>query len=140
VKERAEVIKADKNVATLKIERKNECSGCKVCTFKNNANFVKVRAKNVVGAKKGDSVIVEMETDNRLTASFLVYIVPLIFAAIGLFIGYFLNSEIWMFALCVIMLIIGYIIIALIDKKLFYKKGFSPEIIKIILKEKKINE
>ena len=140
MKEIAEVVKADKNVATIKIERKSDCYACNACSFKNNANYVKLRAINTIGAKKGDSVVVEMESNNRLTASFLVYILPLIFAAIGLLIGSFFDSEIWMFIICLTMLIVGYIIISIIDKRLTNKKGFSPEIMQILLKENKINE
>jgi sigma-E factor negative regulatory protein RseC len=140
MKERAEVVKTYKNTATVKIDRKSECSSCKMCAFKSGTNFVKVRAKNDINAKVGDAVIIDLEKDNRLTASFLIYIVPLIFAAAGLLIGNFLGNEILMFGLCLFMLVLGYIIIALIDKKLSDKKGFSPEIVQILSKEKNIDE
>ena len=44
---------------------------------------VKVRALNAVGAKTGDTVLVKAEKDNRLLASFIVYILPVLFAAAG---------------------------------------------------------
>ena len=140
MKERAEVLKTDKNIATVKIERNSECASCKMCGFKKDSAFVKVRATNNIGAKKGDSVIIELQKDNRLAASFLVYIVPLFFAFAGLLIGKFTGSEVWAFFLCLIMLVLGYIIIAFIDKKLSQKKGYSPEIVQIILKENNNNE
>jgi len=135
MKERAEVIKISGKTAVVKIDRKSECSSCGMCGFKGKNNFVKLRAKNTADAKAGDIVIIEIENDNRLAASFIVYILPLIFVAAGLIAGYFTGSEIWMFIICLLMLAIGYIIIAAIDKKLSEKKGFCPEIVQIIQKE-----
>lgn len=131
IRENGVVLKADKNTAVVKLEKKSECSTCGRCSFGRGKNYVKLRAKNLVGAKAGNEVVLQIQKDNRLSAAFYVYIVPLVFAAAGLLIGYFTGTEIFMFALCLVMLVFGYIIVMLIDKSLSQKKGYAPEIVEI---------
>lgn len=83
MKELATVVNTAGKIATVQIEKKPECDSCKMCAFKNGKSRVKVRALNAVGAKPGDTVLVKAEKDNRLLASFIVYIVPVLLAGSG---------------------------------------------------------
>lgn len=83
MKERAIVVKTAGKTALLRIEKHPECESCKVCAFRSGKSTVKVKAKNTVGAKAGDEVIVQAEKDNRLLASFIVYIIPVLLAGRG---------------------------------------------------------
>lgn len=134
MRERGEVIAGGKT-ATVKIGRKAECDGCKMCSFRRGENYVKVRAANPLGAKAGDRVEVFSEKSFTLQASLLVYILPLVFAAAGLICGYFLGGEVLMFGMCLGFLLLGYIIVAAIDRALAKKRGYVPEIVRIITEE-----
>ena len=89
MKELATVVNTAGKIATVQIEKKPECDSCKMCAFRNGKSRVKVRALNAVGAKPGDTVLVKAEKDNRLLASFIVYIVPVLLAGAGLLVGCF---------------------------------------------------
>lgn len=71
MRERATVLKTAGKIAVLQIEKSPACEGCRICAFKAGKSRVKVKALNAAGAKKGDTVIVQAEKDNRTLASFL---------------------------------------------------------------------
>ena len=56
------------------------CASCKAACASREHIFT---AKNNVGAKEGDAVIIEMPTGNVLKSAFLVYILPLLAFLIG---------------------------------------------------------
>lgn len=85
MRERATVVKAAGKIATVRIVKNPQCESCRACAFKNGKSTVNVKAKNEIGAAVGDSVTVACEKDNRTLASFLVYIVPVLFAGTGRF-------------------------------------------------------
>ena len=87
MREQAIVVKTTGKIAVLRIQKRPECEGCKICAFKEGPSVVKVKAKNTVGAKAGDTVIVQAEKDNRTLASFFAYIVPVLLAGAGVLIG-----------------------------------------------------
>ena len=60
----------------------HKCSGCGAPTQQ-----VFVRAKNAIGARPGDRVIVTSQTRQVLPAIFVVYILPLILMLAGYFAG-----------------------------------------------------
>ncbi len=130
--ESGKVVRTEGDEAYVRLKKNPNCSGCRMCGFKRGMEYVDVKADNPVGAVSGDDVIIETAKDNSLKAAAIVYLLPLLFAAVGVFIGFLLKSEILAVALCLIMLVLGYIIIALIDKKLSRRKEYRPEIIKIV--------
>jgi len=83
MRERATVVKAAGKIATVRIVKNPQCESCRACAFKNGKSTVNVKAKNEIGATVGDSVTIACEKDNRTLASFLVYIVPVLFAGLG---------------------------------------------------------
>ena len=122
--------------ATIKIDRKKECEGCKMCARRRGDNYVKMRADNAIGAQKGDRVEVTVQKAFTLQASALVYLVPLLFAAIGLAVGYVTLPEKFAFALCLAMLVVGYIIVVAVDRVIRKKKEYTPVVTKIISQKK----
>lgn len=133
MREHATVIKTSGKIATVQIIKSPQCESCKACAFKNGKSYVKIKAKNEIGAIVGDNVLVCCEKDNRALASFLVYIVPVIFVAIGAIIGYFaFKKEVYTVLLCLVMLVLGFVTVFFVDKLLSKSKGFGMEIIEII--------
>lgn len=133
MKEIAQVVKTTGKIAVLQIEKHPACDGCKICAFKDGKSRVKVKARNLVGAKAGDHVIVSAEKDNRLLASFVAYIVPVLFACLGLLLGWLtLKKEVFCALFCIAGLIVGFTAVALIDKLLSRTRGFGMEVIEIV--------
>lgn len=132
MKERAIVVKTAGKTALLRIEKHPECDSCKVCAFRSGKSTVKVKAKNTVGAKAGDEVIVQAEKDNRLLASFIVYVIPVLLAGAGVAIGALaLKAEVWAAILCLIGLALGLAVVYMLDKFAAKSRGFGMEVVEI---------
>lgn len=126
--------------ATVKVDKKDECSKCGMCLFPKNANSVDFYAENTVGAKEGDSVIIDVSGGGKLLGAILVFLIPLILIGVSALINYFfINVEIWILILSVIFIVLWYTILAVIDKKLKKTKVFCSKIVQIV-KEKSDNE
>lgn len=68
------------------IRRKTACGdNCASCGGACKMNFQSVTAKNPVGAKAGDGVIIEMESKKVLFSAFLVYILPVLVFAVSFY-------------------------------------------------------
>lgn len=137
MKERATVVKVTGKIASVRIVKNPQCESCKACAFKNGKSTVKIKAKNEIGAKVGDEVVVSCERDNRTLASFLVYIVPVLFAGIGALIGYFsFKKEIFIVLLCLGTMAAGFALVVVFDRILSKTKGFGMEVVEIINTDK----
>ena len=88
MKEVATVVKTAGKIAVLVIEKTPACEGCKICAFRNGKSRVKVKALNAAGARAGDRVIVRAEKDRRALASFIAYILPVLFGGAGVAVGF----------------------------------------------------
>lgn len=144
MKETGSVIKVKGKTATVRFSRKSACENCGMCAFKKNEMFVKVKLPNVLHAQVGDEVAVEMGTGFVLTAAMIVYIIPLLAMAIGIFAFEPFGMTIQI-SLAVAFLLIGFIIAALLDRFVIRKKkGMKPQMVEIInassLKEEQNNE
>lgn len=88
------VLEVSGRMAKVKASRHNDCENCGACP--GNSAMV-LDARNSVGAKPGQRVLVEIKEINMLKAAFTVYILPLVAAfagaIIGDFIGRFLGFE-----------------------------------------------
>ena len=87
--------------------------------------------------RAGDTVLVKAEKDNRLLASFIVYIVPVLLAAAGLLIGFFcFEEELYIALLCLSGLILGLTCVFFCDRALSKTRGFGMEVVEIIETER----
>ena len=132
MRERAIVVKTAGKTAVLQIEKSPACEGCRICAFKAGKSRVKVKARNSAGAKKGDTVIVQAEKDNRTLASFIVYIVPVLLAGAGALVGALCAlAELYIVLLCLAGLALGFAAVFCIDKLLARSRGFGMEVVEI---------
>ena len=132
MKERAYVVKTAGKIAVLQIEKSPACEGCRICAFKAGKSRVKVKALNAAGAKKGDTVIVQAEKDNRTLASFFAYIVPVLLAGAGVLIGALCKlEELYIVLLCLGGLALGFGAVFAIDKLLARSRGFGMEVVEV---------
>lgn len=78
------------NMAKVKMGRHNECKNCGACPGDNS---LIIEAQNLVGARAGQKVILEVKETNMLLAAFVVYILPLLAILAGIMIGYAIASK-----------------------------------------------
>ena len=133
MKELATVVNTAGKIATVQIEKKPECDSCKMCAFKNGKSRVKVKAFNAAGAKTGDEVLVKAERDNRLLASFIAYIVPVLFAGAGVGIGLAcFEQELYAVLFCLAGLAVGFVAVFACDRFFSKTRGFGMEVVEIL--------
>ncbi len=139
--EQGVVTKIDKNTACVKVDKKEECSKCGMCLFPKNASSIEITAQNDLGARVGDTVIIESKKDYKLLGAILVFLIPLLLIGLSALITYlFIGNEIWLVILSVISIILWYTILAVIDKRLKKLSGGVHIIVSILKKGEIIDE
>ncbi len=83
------VLEVSGRMAKVKTSRHNDCENCGACP--GNSAMV-LDARNSVGAKPGQRVLVEIKEINMLKAAFTVYILPLLAILVGVVIGDFVGG------------------------------------------------
>ena len=135
------VTKINGNIATVKVDKKDECSKCGMCLFPKNASHVEFEAFNQAGAEVGNTVVIESKKDYKLLGAVLAFLVPLLLIGVSAIITYFfIGIEIWLLILSVILIVLWYTILVVIDKRLKNKTGYTHIITKILDKGDNINE
>jgi len=71
--------------ATIKVGRHDECTECGACAGRQHLT---VEASNKLGAKAGQRVRFQMYERQLLKGAFITFIMPLILAGIGAFLGW----------------------------------------------------
>ena len=136
MKEVAKVIKTNENYSVVYVEKKDECSKCGMCLFPANAKGVEINAKNPVNAVEGDTVIIELNEKGKLLGVFLAFIVPLILIGLSFLVNAItLQNEIFTLFLAIGLVVIWYVVLPFIDKKIKFNGEYSAEIISIINKK-----
>ena len=136
MKEVGLVVAVDKNFATVKVDKKDECSKCGMCLFPKNADSIEIRAENSLGASVGDTVVFEKAENANLLGALLVFLVPLILIGLSAVIAYiFIKKEIWVLILSVIFIVMWYTMLAIIDKRLKNSQKFCAKVVSVINKE-----
>lgn len=134
------VVGIQKNMAEVQIRRTTACGGdCGKCGGCFPTQMV-VSAKNTAQAKEGQKVMLDLSSKNILSAAFMVYIVPIIlligsFAATQAIVKrnqYPINNELAGIIAGGIVLIIFFVLMRFIDKKMSERKKFEMEIRRII--------
>lgn len=80
----------DNGKAEVSVERGTACGGncsggCEACVY---ASRILIQADNLVYAAPGDRVILESRTSSIMGATFLVYVIPLVFFFAGLILSF----------------------------------------------------
>lgn len=128
-----QITKTNGKTATVRIDKKDECSKCGMCLFPKNANHIDLEALNPIGAKEGDSVEVVRSEGGKLFSALLVFLVPLLLIIGSVIVTYLTKKdEIWILIISAISVVAWFIILSFIDKKIKSKFVNKTEIIKII--------
>lgn len=133
------VYKIDKkNKATIRFNRKTACENCRMCLKPKDEMYVELVLKNTIEAKEGDKVSVSMGNQVVLLSSIIVYLLPVIFVAVILFLTRNID-ELVSFGLAMGILVVSYVIIYFIDKWIKKNKNYTPEMVAIINEEDEKN-
>ena len=129
------VIEVIDNMAKVKVGRHNDCSNCGACPGNESVVII---ANDKVGVKVGDRVIFEVKEVNVLKGAFVVFILPLIAAFIGVILGGFIgnynsfNVNISEIIGGVITFLFSMILVKLFDRASTGSEKQQPEIIRIL--------
>ena len=123
------------NKAKVQVSRSTACENCaSKCMVSEKNLTVEAVVSNAAGRSVGEKVMVEMELVGLLSASVIMYGIPLILFFIGCFSGYYaagaagLNADICAFAAGIVLMAAAYIGIKHFDRKGAFKQRFDIRI------------
>ncbi|MBW1615978.1 MAG: SoxR reducing system RseC family protein [Deltaproteobacteria bacterium] len=134
------VIDTNADIATVKTSRTESCKACaqrESCDAGGGKNEMKVKVKNGLGAKIGDTVIISIKTTSLLKAAFLLYIFPVICMILGAVIGkqlaaFFTFDESLASVLSgVLFFCASFFLIRVKGEKMAFKEEYKPVILRI---------
>lgn len=123
--------------AVVRFDRKLACENCNMCFKPREENYVELRVENKLNAVEGNRVAVEMGKRAVLTASFWVYVVPLVLVGIAVLCTYKLANEWIAIGVSLATLIVSFTGLIFVDRFYKKKKGFLPIMTAIIKDEVK---
>ena len=129
------VIEVIDDVAKIKVGRHSDCSNCGACPGNDS---VIISANNKIGAKVGQRVDFEVKEVNVLIGAFVVFVLPLIAAFVGVLlgrlIGKYIGSNINVFQIVggIIAFLLSMIFVKLFDKSATGSEKSQPTIIRIL--------
>lgn len=130
--ETVKVVETNANSAKVVMERGALCGECGKCMVGKKNLVVTAIVKNEIGAKVGDSVLAEMTLSGVMSASAIMYGIPLACFLIGCFLGYAylgkligINENLASLITAFVMLVISYIPIKILDKKGAFKERYE---------------
>lgn len=103
-----------------------ECAGCGV-----SGTAVHARARNPIGAKPGQKVIVQSDTGKMLKIVYFVYLVPVVL----FFIGYLTTGfweEPYRYTIAAAAFILGFVLAILYDRQLKRRGGLEFTITRLL--------
>ena len=127
------VLSVTGNTAKIKVGRHEDCSGCGGCPSAQN---VIIEAVNEIGAKPGERVQFAVREENALLGAFVVFMLPLLMAGIGGFIGYqpnfFGGGDTGMIRGATLFFLLSLVAVKLFDRRLRHAQQLKPLITKIL--------
>ena len=106
----------------------SNCGSCEACVFQNELKTV---ARNLIGAKPGQKVLIESKSSRVYGAILLVYIVPILLAVLGCWAAYAAGVSEGICVLCTFLgFILGAVITVLTQRMKRTKSDISFDIVK----------
>jgi sigma-E factor negative regulatory protein RseC len=134
------VIKLDNKTAIIRTARKTACESCSEkhsCTSIGSGQEMELEADNPIHAQAGDRVTISLPTGKLITASFLLYVFPIILMIAGALLGerlaetYQIDSSLLSAGFGFLFFIIAFGIVKLKDLQAKKSGAFRPVIIRI---------
>ena len=106
----------------------SNCGNCESCMYQNE---LKTQARNLIGARPGQKVIIESKTSMVFGAAMLVYVMPMILFLLGYALAYSLGAA---EGLCVAASFIGLMVgaaIIVISQRMKKEKTITFDIVRL---------
>ena len=84
------VVEANGNLAKVKAARHGDCENCGACP---GENAIMMDVQNTISAKPGQRVAFVVHNTSMVIAAFVVYVLPIVVAAAGTAIGWFIANK-----------------------------------------------
>jgi len=125
-------------VKTTKSDACNSCNAKDACNMLSGGKESEIEAINKIGAIADDRVVIGFESSSLLKASFLLYILPVVFMITGALMGqkfslkYGLNETLFSAGAAFLSFAVAFLIVRLLGNKMAQKDAYKAKIIKII--------
>ncbi len=135
------VIKTENSFLEALVIRESGCGGnCKSCAgCSSESKPITVKLLNELDAKVGDRILLQIENGIVIRYSLIMYFIPLIFFVFGLVSGIMIlsennvsNYELKSFGIGIISLLTSFLILKILDKKIFNKRNDVIKAIRIL--------
>lgn len=128
----------DEDKCLVEVSRSTACENCaSKCMIATDTLNIKAEVEGARGVHIGEEVTVALEFTRVLSASFIMYFVPLVLFMLGLYLGNNvlsafipLSADLLAFFTGVILLAGAYIVINYIDQKGLFKKRYIIRLVK----------
>ena len=128
------------NKAKVHMKKHSACGDCGACQHGKENMELNIVAMNEIGAKPGDFVEVNMETQNVMGAAFIIYVIPLLALVLGIGVGsYVLNTigvqenvEVYAAGIGFVLTVIAYLIIKRFEDTFNKDKKYVPVVTRIL--------
>ena len=135
------VLRTEYEAAWVKTTRSSACEGCTArgsCHTMGGGQEMEVKALNPAGAKAGDRIVLSFETRSLLKATFLIYVLPIVFLIAGAALGQMLAPRFGLSSTTPSVLLgfafffTAVVIIKARANKMAKKNAYQPKITKIL--------
>ena len=123
------VISTDGKTAVVRFKRSSACGKCNAC-FTLGSSEADVEIDNLLAAKAGDDVVIELHGSNILKASLLMYGIPLAALILGVFVGN-IWGDLWAAGLGLAFAAGTFFIFRALEPKISRMGSFKPRMIEI---------
>lgn len=123
------VVAVEEGMATVHFVRSSACKSCGVCLVAGDSQM-EVKAKDEIGVKPGDRVVVTMLASTMLKASAMCYAVPLGLLLVGTYLGS-LISDVWAAVIGLGSCALSFLLLRLVERKIKHSQRFVPQITRI---------
>ncbi len=105
----------------------SNCASCEACVFQNELRTV---ARNLIGARPGQKVLIESQSSKVYRAVMLVYILPVLLALAGYFLAYAAGASEGMCIICTFIgILLGALILVLSQRRHREKTSITFDIV-----------
>lgn len=87
MREKAIVASKKGNKAEVEVIRTSACAKCRACSLGSEKKVIKVWVQNDVNANVGQVVEIEIENRALISATFIMYVIPLVSFLLGVILG-----------------------------------------------------
>ncbi len=122
------------------MKKHSACGDCGACQHGRENMEINIVAINDIGAKPGDFVEVNMETQNVMGAAFIIYVIPLLALILGVGLGSYAlsrmgvqgNIEVYAAGIGFLLTIITYLTIKRFEGTFNKDKKYVPVVTKVL--------